>query len=211
MYKIPLVYLLSVLLNLCAAGQTIPPLQSKTDNKGNRQGSWLIWYNENWKETQNKNEVKYYRSISYKDDVPNQIVQDYYANGIVQMKGTFLKDRPKPVYDGWISFYYENGQERLRVKYDQGEFTKEFLAFLNDGSPVSLPWDEPVAQAEKEEDPKIRIPLLLKARDHAEALFTTNSLEYTQLLESLAYEYYLSDDYETEKYLPGLPGNLLLV
>jgi len=184
-------------LSICVAAQTIPPLQSKTDNKGNRQGPWIIWYNEAWKETQNRNEVKFYRSITYKDDLPVKNVQDYYANGVVQMKGAFLKDRPKPVYDGWISFYYETGQERLRMNHNEGEFTKEFFAFLKDGSPVTLPWDEPTVQAENEQDPKIKIPLLLKARDNAEALFTTNSLEYTQLLESLGYEYYLSDDYQT--------------
>ncbi len=197
MYKFILLFLLSVLLNLCVAAQTIPPLQSKTDEKGNRQGQWIIWYNEAWKETQNLNEVEFYRSINYKDDLPDKIVQDYYANGVVQMKGVFLKDRPKPVYDGWISFYYETSQERLRMKYNQGEFTKEFLAFLKDGSPVSLPWDEPAGQAENEKDPRKRIPLLLKASANAEALFTTNSLEYTQQLESLGYEYYLTDDYQS--------------
>ncbi len=197
MYKFALSSLLCLLFHLHGTAQSIPALQSKIDGKGNRQGPWIIWYNADWKETQNRNEVKFYRSISYKDDVPNHIVQDYYANGVVQMKGSFLNDRPKPVYDGWISFYYETGQERLRVKYSNGEFAKEFLAFLKDGSPVSLPWNEPALQAENEQDPKIRIPLLLKARDHAEALFTTNSLEYTQQLESLAYEYYLSDDYQT--------------
>jgi hypothetical protein len=196
MFKFTLLCLLG-LLGLRAAGQNIPPLQGKTDSKGGRQGQWIIWYNEEWKETQNRQDVKFYRSISYKDDLPDKPVQDYYASGVIQMKGVFMKDRPNPVYDGWISFYYENGQERLRVKYDKGDFAKEFLAFHRDGSPVALPWDEPVTLAESEEDPKKRVALLLQGRDNAEALFTNKSLQYAERLESLGYEYFLSDDYQT--------------
>jgi CHAT domain-containing protein len=189
-------WLIFFLLNTAVlSAQKIPDHKSQTDKQGKRQGHWIIWYDNEWNETTTLNAVKFYRSIHYKDDVPAKTVTDFYANGNKQMEGVLLQDRPKPVYDGWISFYYENGQERLRVKNDQGKFANEYFAFRRDGSAVTLPWTEPAKQAENETDPAKRISLLQVALENAEALFSSKSTQYAEQSEALAYEYFLTDQY----------------
>jgi CHAT domain-containing protein len=192
----PLLFISLILLSAQSFSQTIPPLKGKTDSQGKRQADWIIWYDEEWKETTLRAEVKYYRNIIYKDDIPSKLVKDYYANGVLQMQGSLLKDRPQNIFHGWVSYYYETGKERIRVKFANGEFANEFLAFRRDGTKVTLPWDEPLLQANEEEDPIKRIKLLTTAMHNAEALFNNKSLQFAERLEELAYEYFLIDDYK---------------
>ncbi|HAS42540.1 MAG TPA: hypothetical protein DCS93_18820, partial [Microscillaceae bacterium] len=103
--------------------QSLPTLPNKTNAQG-RQGEWCIWYNKDWKVTKDSTQVKFYRLISYRDDLPQDTVKDYYHSGKIQWKGHLLKDRPKEVMDGKCLWYYEDGGVEAIEWIEEGELLK---------------------------------------------------------------------------------------
>src|SRR6478609_4057700 len=68
----------------CLSAQTIPVKPNQTDSKHLRQGEWVLLYDDVWGEVSNPASAFYYRLISYKDEVPQGVVTDFYKNGTRQ-------------------------------------------------------------------------------------------------------------------------------
>ena len=201
MIKSPLSVLLLISVPLAlfpvkASGQSLPARKSQTDQANNKQGKWVIWFNEQWKETKNPDSVFFYRKITYRDNRPLDLVQDYYRNGNLQWQGKLTSEGPPAVYNGQVSWYYESGQERIRAEFTNGTLTGGYKAWRKDGALVEGAWDAPVKEAENEEDRSRRLAFYLKARDNAEAIFTSHSVEYATQQENAAYEYLGAKEFE---------------
>lgn len=62
----------------------LPNAINKTDDKGKRQGEWVIYYDSDWEEIEDSSNEEFYRKISYENDKPKGLVKDYYKSGIIQ-------------------------------------------------------------------------------------------------------------------------------
>ncbi len=120
-----LIFISLFLVAMVVNGQNFPKNPNKTDEKGLRQGKWTILFDKDWKPTTELTKVEFYRLIAYKDDKPVGIVKDHYKNGIVQMQGTLLEDRPKEIMDGTIIFYDAQGKKEQEDVYQAGELVSE--------------------------------------------------------------------------------------
>ena len=86
----------------------LPLAPNVTDEKGKRQGDWVIYYDLDWEEISDTSIVEFYRKISYINDKPKGLVTDYYATGNKQWEGELSSDRPD-VANGVSRYFYDNG------------------------------------------------------------------------------------------------------
>ncbi|HAS46097.1 MAG TPA: hypothetical protein DCS93_36790 [Microscillaceae bacterium] len=124
-------YLLLIFTCLWTIGvqiQTIPQNPNKTDAKGRRKGTWTTLYDKDWKVVMDTNITKFYRIITYKDDLPVGKVRDYYRTGAIQWTGKLLKDRPSEVKDGKCLWYDKNGNITQENWYRKGALLKPKIA-----------------------------------------------------------------------------------
>ena len=94
--------------NICIAQYTSDPI-NQIDDYGQKTGRWIILFDENWKETNNKNEAFYFRDITYVQGKPSGLTTDYYLNGQLQWKGRLISENPD-VYDGEAVWFSEDGK-----------------------------------------------------------------------------------------------------
>lgn len=90
----------------------LPLAPNVTDEKGKRQGDWVIYYDLDWEEISDTSIVEFYRKISYVNDKPKGLVTDYYATGIKQWEGELISDRPD-FSNGWVKYFYDNGNVEM--------------------------------------------------------------------------------------------------
>jgi CHAT domain-containing protein/tetratricopeptide (TPR) repeat protein len=130
-----MVRLLFSLLFACtfSFAQVIPTAPNKTDKKGKRQGDWVITYDKNWKPTQLKDSISFYRKISYKDDKPIGTTTDYYLSGKKQFEGTLTADRPQEIMEGSVKWFYENGSLSRQATMVAGQKEGEETTFYENG------------------------------------------------------------------------------
>ncbi len=111
----------------------IPQSPNKFNAKGERVGVWTILFNEDWKEPQKGDSVKYYRIITFLDGNPDGMVRDYYLSGKIQMEGKLRSVDPTVFDDGQCSWYYENGNIKISVNYLNEKRDGEYLENFSDG------------------------------------------------------------------------------
>ncbi|MEJ0054676.1 MAG: hypothetical protein WDN75_02945 [Bacteroidota bacterium] len=173
--------------------QIIPARPNKSDSKNQRQGEWIIFFDEEWKEVSDPVRSFYYRLISYRNDLPEGKVTDFYHNGVRQWEGSLLKDRPE-IYDGVQTWYYENGQKKTEEIYRNNEPAGPPLAFLRNGEPANPLWKNDIYdrgyeyfQAENYEQAAV---LFKQALEHAEAFLAKETEDYADILAWLTIVYH---------------------
>jgi antitoxin component YwqK of YwqJK toxin-antitoxin module len=84
---------------------------------GFRTGAWTIYFDQNWNETNDSMQRKYYRKIIFGEQgVPIGKINDYYITGEKQFEGYLLSGSP----NGDCVYYYNNGNLNSEGKYDNG-------------------------------------------------------------------------------------------
>ena len=128
-----LIVLISFFNTIATFGQ-IPVAENIIDRNGHRQGKWVIGFNQDWKQTQDINELVYFRLITYMDNIPIDSVQDYFKNGTLQWKGKLIKDQPFDIIDGKSYYFYENGNKKIVAYYSSGNPDKKWVYFTSKGN-----------------------------------------------------------------------------
>jgi CHAT domain-containing protein/Flp pilus assembly protein TadD len=129
---ISIVVLLGGLISLLTA-QNIPQKPNKTDKKGQRQGKWVLTYDQDGQLIQRKKDsIAYYRLIEYKDDKPIGMVKDYSAKGILQFEARLLEDDPEDIIEGIANYYDKDGVLYQQSFYREGKIDQDSsLALMN--------------------------------------------------------------------------------
>ena len=109
----------SLLVYAYCQAQNIPDNPNSYDKKGRKTGTWTILFDQDFAPTDNLDSVEYYRIISYKNGLPDGLVNDYYINGNIQWEGILLSDEPEDIVDGECIYYWDNGQKKLIETYQK--------------------------------------------------------------------------------------------
>lgn len=112
----------------------IPKSPNRVDSLGRKVGEWTILYNEKWKETTNKDSIKYYRKINYVKGKPFGYVKDYFLSGKIQMEGKLKSIDPDVHGDGICIWYYEVGKLSSQGEYKNGKKEGFWKEYNQDGS-----------------------------------------------------------------------------
>ena len=115
-----------------AAAAQLPTATNATDEKGRRQGDWVVYYDEDWEEIVDASNAEFYRKISYENDKPQGLVTDYYLSGTKQWEGYLLSDRPD-YFDGVSKYYYKNGNIKLEGNFRGNSKEGEWKNYIYDG------------------------------------------------------------------------------
>jgi CHAT domain-containing protein len=183
---------------VCPA-QKLPTAPNKVDASGLRQGKWIIWFSEDWKETRRQDSVAYYREIAYQNDLPAGQVRDHLRSGELQFEGKVLKDRPSLVYDGVVTWYWENGVKRTEVRFENGVFKEMIAAHIRNGSPATQKFSElnekAIALSDEGKFPEAEAAYL-EALEHIEALHGKGNRSYIQIERNLIDNYFSLRNYK---------------
>jgi CHAT domain-containing protein len=168
-----------------ARGQSAPLRPNKTDASNRRNGEWAIYFDGNWEEIASRELSVYYRLITYRDDLPQGLVTDHYANGIKQWEGNITKDRPD-FYDGRQTWFYEDGKTKAEAVYKNNELVSS-SSYLRNGEEANPNWENDyynVARAAVDQnDYTTAYQFFNRALPHLEALSAKESEEYADVLE----------------------------
>lgn len=91
-----------------------------------------IFYNSKWKKT-TKAYASYFRPLPLKKEGEHFIIEDYYLNRQLQMKG-HSKSNTEDIFSGKVSWFYPNGQLQVSRTYDNGEMNGEVVSYFEDGT-----------------------------------------------------------------------------
>ena len=103
-----------------------------TDNSGGRQGLWIIFFDNSWKQTDYFN-ASYYRKVNYKNDKPTGKVRDFFITGIMQWQGQLFADRPKDLLQGKCSWYNSKGILEKTAIYIKGVLNGKITEYFPNG------------------------------------------------------------------------------
>ena len=121
--------LIFVFLSIVSLGfSQLPTASNLTDDKGKRQGDWVIYYDADWEEIEDATNAEFYRKISYENDKPIGLVTDFFSNGIKQWEGELALDRPD-VAHGVSRYFYDNGNLETSGKCLENERIGEWKNF----------------------------------------------------------------------------------
>lgn len=126
------VTLLTIICHLSIA-QNIPFHPNTIDSLGKKQGNWTIFYNAEWVKVQNPKLASYYRTINYKDNVPQGTARDFFITGELQWAGNLLSDDPEDVLTGEVNWYYRNGIVSRKEYYKNGKREGIANSYFDDG------------------------------------------------------------------------------
>lgn len=90
-----------------------------------------IWYDANWNKTSNKDQASYYRPSPVKKD-NGYLLIDYYMSGAKQMEA-FSQAHDEEIFDGQVTWYYENGNIMQTVNYKNNVLTGERKNYYESG------------------------------------------------------------------------------
>lgn len=94
--------------------------------KVNAQLSDTIYYDINWKTVNSSSKVEYYKVINKTDT--NFIVNGYYKDGKIQLKGTYL-DKMLKCGIGNIYYYYHDGSLKAIDSWDNGNIKNQIWKY----------------------------------------------------------------------------------
>lgn len=87
-----------------------------------------IYFDENWEVITDKSKAKYYRLTTEENGLYH--LKDYYLNGVIQMDGFSKNNDPNDeIYEGKVSWYYEDGKLYQTANYKDGVLTGEFKSY----------------------------------------------------------------------------------
>lgn len=96
------------------------------NEKGQKEGQWTLFFDEDWKRVESPAEAAYFRIIHYKDGRPAGIVRDYYLSGVLQWEGLIVIEEGD-ISHGHVVYYHPNGRKSSEGEkvYDipEGEWT----------------------------------------------------------------------------------------
>lgn len=181
-----------------ALGQVIPQNPNSIDTKGQRQGTWTILFDAEWRTTTSADSAAYYRVISYRDDKPQDTVRDFYLDGTVQFEGRLLEDRPQEVLDGEVTWYRTDGSRESTAIFEKGEL-REQTWFNLDGTVAEPPWtvlnEQGVVQF-NEGAYANALEIFERAFEQARREFREDHPNFLLALSSLAICYYYDAQYD---------------
>jgi|GEM_PF-3460782 len=191
--RLLLTYLLGIFFLTGLYAQNIPARPNKIDAAQRRQGEWIIWYDESWNELSSPAQAVFYRLLTYRDDIPDGTVLDFYRNGVKQWEGNLLKDRPE-IFEGKQTWYYETGEKKTEEVYHNNEPVGAPLFFLRDGQPANASWEadfyNKALDAYDGKDAAGAGRYFREALRHVEAIYARESEPYADILEWLRLVYY---------------------
>ena len=103
----------------------IPDLKPNQTINGKKEGAWVYWYNAKWKSTNLKDSVAFYRKITFKNDKPIGIVNDFYKSGQKQWEGKLISNEPE-INEGKCTWYYENGNKSKHCGFYKIKVTQTY-------------------------------------------------------------------------------------
>lgn len=114
--------------------KTIPSkAPNKHNKKGKKIGLWIHWYDKKWKETDQKDQVAYYREAHYHPGELAYNVKDYYRSGQIQFTGKIL-DFGEGVLMEACTWYFKNGKKKAEATYHYGGIEGIWKDYFNTGS-----------------------------------------------------------------------------
>ena len=107
-------------------------------SKGKIIGEHLVFYDSDWKKTNNKNKFQYYSVREYDNNgVISLKVNDFYKSGKLQMIGQY-KDEAHKVKNGEFIYYYENGKVSAIGNFKDNKAFGEYKRYFENGNLRSL-------------------------------------------------------------------------
>ena len=113
--------------------QNIPNQAPNQTINGKKQGNWVYWYNAQWKPATLKDSVAFYRKITFNDDKPIGIVNDFYKSGQKQWEGQLISIEPE-LNEGLSTWYYENGNKSSVKTFVNGLQEGEGIDYFENGN-----------------------------------------------------------------------------
>ncbi|MBQ7856545.1 MAG: membrane-binding protein [Alistipes sp.] len=97
-----------------------------------------LYYDRNWRTTNDKTFADYYRIAKYpQDSLQERKYIDFYITGEIQSKGQFIsidnKDDKYSIFDGLCESYYKNGKTAEIKNFRKGVLDGEYKSFNEDG------------------------------------------------------------------------------
>lgn len=99
---------------------------------GKRDGDYMIFYDKDWEETKNKNEVAFFRREQWQNGVKDLEVFDYYKDGQLQMKGRLASENSKEL-DGKANYFREDGKLSQIINFSNGKYNGIEKSFYPSG------------------------------------------------------------------------------
>ncbi|UXX80896.1 hypothetical protein N7E81_07255 [Reichenbachiella carrageenanivorans] len=91
---------------------------------GCRVGSFVLFYDEEWKSVIDYRDITYKREITFDNSCkPTGMVIDYYSDGTKQFEG-YLTSIDPDKQDGHCTFYYESGNKKTEATYQHGQINR---------------------------------------------------------------------------------------
>ncbi|MEM9859004.1 MAG: CHAT domain-containing tetratricopeptide repeat protein, partial [Bacteroidota bacterium] len=166
-----------------------------TDENG-RQGKWTTLFDDQFYEVSDSSSASYFRIITYKDDVPQGIVRDYFINGDLYWTGKLIEDRPFDQMDGICKWYGESGSLES-IEFHRGDRTLQESIEELQSDPDADHIEGITALAHLYHD--LRMPearaLYQKLVSRRKEVHGLQSFQYANALSSLAWDYLRHEDY----------------
>ncbi|MCO6495428.1 MAG: tetratricopeptide repeat protein [Bacteroidetes bacterium] len=121
-----------LILPLHLFAQQIPQQKPNKTINGQKEGEWVLWYDEEFNPTNLIVEVQYYRKITFNAGKPVGKVYDYYKSGKLQWEG-YLLDIDPDVMDGFAISYYENGNIQVKCSFHNDQFEGDYESYYENG------------------------------------------------------------------------------
>jgi antitoxin component YwqK of YwqJK toxin-antitoxin module/CHAT domain-containing protein/tetratricopeptide (TPR) repeat protein len=120
------------IISLSAFAQ-YPEAPNEKDTQGLRTGRWTLLFDKDFKPTEIKDSVKFFRVITYQKGIPSGRVYDYYISGALQTEMNLLSDQPTDVFDGKVVVYYERGNLAYRYYFVKGTVDGKYEEYYTNG------------------------------------------------------------------------------
>lgn len=107
--------------------------KNKFNASKRRQGSWIIYFDSNWKPIPDRTKASFYREAVYNDGKLAGPIRDYYSNRVLQSTGNLLSENPE-VINGEFKSYYPSGHLFRKSNYVKGKLSGEVTTYYETGS-----------------------------------------------------------------------------
>lgn len=97
-----------------------------------KHGKWIEYFDEKWQPIENQKDASYFRLVEYTKGVPVGITRDFFKLGQLQWVGKLTSIMPDKM-EGWVKWYYENGNIQKVANYEAGVLQNEMYEFYENG------------------------------------------------------------------------------
>jgi len=117
--------------------KNIPTAPNRVNERGERDGKWVLLLDENWSPMEDSTLAEYYKIIIYRNGRPIGRIVDYDIFGTKRWEGTLLSETPF-VPHGTVNIYYPDGTLKSTATYDEGVPEAVWTDYYADGTPRYL-------------------------------------------------------------------------